>query len=137
MKKSAAAPVQDGNTEYRQKLAEKRKEVLASLGMKFDTLARMGRVAEDDQAQITHDEFVLLRMNSLDYLKLRMVEEALDRIESGHYGICLACEEPIPVKRLRALSWARYCLSCQETAGADLDREWMASRTHMSAVHRQ
>ena len=137
MKKSAPAQIQDGNAEYRQKLAEKRQEVLSSLGMKFDTLARMGRVAEDDQAQITHDEFVLLHMNSLDYLKLRMVEEALDRLESGHYGICLACEEPIPAKRLRALSWARYCLACQEAAGAELDRQWMASRAHTSAVHRQ
>jgi hypothetical protein len=27
----------------------------------------MGRVAEDDQAQITHDEFISLRMNGLDY----------------------------------------------------------------------
>jgi DnaK suppressor protein len=137
MKKSAPAQVQDGNAEYRQKLAEKRKEVLSSLGMKFDTLAKMGRVAEDDQAQMTHDEFVLLHMNSLDYVKLRLVEEALDRLESGHYGICLACEEPIPAKRLRALSWARYCLTCQETTGAELDREWMASRPHMSAIHRQ
>jgi DnaK suppressor protein len=126
MKKSATP--QDPNAAYRELLVQKRKEVMSGLGTKFDTLAGMGRVAEDDQAQITHDEFVSLRMNSLDYLQLRLVEEALDRLDSGDYGICLACEEPIAPKRLRALSWARYCVSCQETVGADLDREWVATR---------
>ena len=61
---------------YRAKLLEKRASVLAGLGSGFDTLARMGRVAEDDQAQMSHDEFVNLRMNGLDYRQLRLVEEA-------------------------------------------------------------
>ena len=39
---------------YRDMLLAKRQEVLAGLGTKFDTIARLGRVAEDDQAQITH-----------------------------------------------------------------------------------
>jgi DnaK suppressor protein len=117
-------PISDTNETYRQQLLEKRSDVLAALGIKFDTVARMGRVAEDDQAQITHDEFVSLHLNSLDYLQLRLVDEALDRLDSGDYGICLACEEPIPVKRLRALPWARYCIPCQESSGAEMDREW-------------
>ena len=81
---------------YRKVLLEKRENVMAALGMKFDTLAKMGRVAEEDQAQISHDEFINLRLNSLDYVQLRMIEEALDRIEAGDYGICHSCEEPIP-----------------------------------------
>ena len=104
-----------GNTgTYRRKLEEKRGDVLSGLGMKFDTLARMGRVAEDDQAQISHDEFISLQMNNLDYGLLRLVEEALHRLAAGDYGICLACEHPIPAKRLDALPWARYCMECQE-----------------------
>lgn len=122
---------------YRQKLLEKREEVLSGLGIKFDTLARMGRVAEEDQAQMTHDEFVSLHLNTLDYEQLRLVEEALDRLDSGDYGICLACEEPIPPKRLQALSWARYCVKCQEEMGAELDREWNAARPRPAAAARQ
>jgi DnaK suppressor protein len=106
---------------HRARLVEKRSSVLAGLGTKFDTLARMGRVAEDDQAQISHDEFVSSRMNGLDYRQLRLVEEALDRLDAGDYGVCLACDEPIAEKRLRALPWARYCVSCQDNAGFDLD----------------
>jgi DnaK suppressor protein len=99
--------------DYRQSLLEKRGEVLSSLGIKFDTLASMGRVAEEDQAQATHDEFISLQLNSLDYEQLKLVEEALERLESGDYGICTACGEPISVRRLQAIPWARYCIDCQ------------------------
>ena len=122
------APVREGMDDYRRKLVEKRQEVTTGLGMKFDTMARMGRVAEDDQAQISHDEFVSLRLNSLDYAQLRLVEEALDRLDSGDYGTCLSCEEPIPAKRLRVLPWARYCVTCQEGSGAELEAAYAGER---------
>jgi DnaK suppressor protein len=121
MKKRAAA--NDNQLAYRRMLLEKRDRVVSGLGVKFDTLARMGRVAEDDQAQISHDEFVSLHLNSMDYGQLRLVEEALDRMDSGEYGVCLACEEPIAEKRLKAIPWARYCLQCQEDQGSEQDRE--------------
>lgn len=120
-------PTAEDPRAYRQKLLEKRADVLSGLGSKFDTLARMGRVAEDDQAQITHDEFVSLHLNALDYRELRLVEEALDRLDSGHYGVCLACEEAIPSKRLRALPWARYCVPCQQTLTSEAGVEWVQS----------
>ena len=125
MKKGAPASAsREGSKEaYRQDLLEKRGQVLSAMGVKFDTLARMGRVAEDDQAQLSHDEFISLRLNSLDYGQLQLVKEALDRLDSGDFGICLACDEPIPAKRLAALPWARYCIQCQDSAGAEMDRE--------------
>src|SRR5713101_400764 len=100
---------------YRKVLIEKRQNVMAGLGIKFDTLAKMGRVAEEDQAQLSHDEFISLRLHSLDYVQLKLIEEALDRIEAGDYGICLGCDEPIPAKRLQALPWAKYCVTCQQS----------------------
>jgi DnaK suppressor protein len=117
---TAAPPSKDV---YRQSLLLKRQEVLSGLGVKFDTLARMGRVAEDDQAQLSHDEFVSLHLNTLDYGQSRLIEEALDRMDSGDYGICLACEEPIAAKRLAAIPWARYCVSCQERASSGVEGE--------------
>ena len=110
------APAHDSNRFYRDALLEKREEVLAGLGVRFDTLATMGRLAEEDQAQLTHDEYVSLHFNSLDYEQLRLVEQALDRLEAGDFGTCLNCEEPIPAKRLRALPWARYCIPCHESS---------------------
>jgi DnaK suppressor protein len=118
MNKPATSTARSNSTEsYRQMLMEKRQQVVSGLGAKFDTIAKMGRVAEEDQAQLSHDEFVSLRLNSLDYGQLRLVEEALDRVHSGDFGVCLACEHPIPPKRLQALPWARYCVPCQEAIG--------------------
>jgi len=114
MKKTREPEVAIRPATYRKVLLEKRQNVMAGLGMKFDTLAKMGRVAEEDQAQISHDEFISLRLNSLDYIQLRLIEEALDRIEAGDYGVCLGCEQPIPAKRLQALPWAKYCVECQQ-----------------------
>ncbi len=124
MKKGAAVASKE---QYRQMLIAKRQDVLSGLGVKFDTLARVGKVAEDEQAQLSHDEFVSLHLNSLDYTQLRLVEEALDRLDSGDYGACLACEQPIAAKRLHAVPWARYCINCQEELGAALDQNWAAS----------
>jgi DnaK suppressor protein len=115
------AKVENELEDHRARLIDKRTSVLSGLGARFDTRAGMGRVAEDDQAQISHDEFVSLRMNGLDYRQLRLVDEALDRLDAGDYGICLACDEPIAPKRLRALPWARYCVACEDNAGTELD----------------
>jgi len=129
--------VRDSNRAYREMLLEKRAEVLSGLGIKFDTLAQMGRVAEEDQAQISNDESVSLHLNILDYAQLRLIEEALDRLDSGDYGVCLSCEEPIPPKRLQAVSWARYCVRCQEAMGAAPERDWNEVRSRVPVSARQ
>ena len=39
------------------------------------------------------------------------VAAALQNIEKGTYGVCEKCEEPIPLKRLRANPAARTCVT--------------------------
>lgn len=46
--------------------------------------------------------------------RYRAINRALNRIQEGEYGICLECEEKISPKRLQAIPWAAYCVSCQE-----------------------
>ena len=46
-------------------------------------------------------------------LKIRMLEEALEDIENGEYGICRQCGEDIAVKRLKANPIARHCIDCK------------------------
>ena len=134
MNRKRSVPVRRSNATYREMLLEKRAQVLSGLGVKFDTLARMGRVAEDDQAQFLSAESVSLHLNILDYAQLRLIEEGLDRLDSGDYGVCLSCEEPIPPKRLQAVPWARYCVGCQE---AGVERKWNAARPHVPIAARQ
>jgi RNA polymerase-binding transcription factor DksA len=40
------------------------------------------------------------------------VNDALKRIASGSYGICVSCERPIPYGRLIAMPETAHCVSC-------------------------
>ncbi len=44
---------------------------------------------------------------------LEMIQEALDRLEDGTYGICLECGCQINPERLEAKPYARYCVTCK------------------------
>jgi RNA polymerase-binding transcription factor DksA len=48
--------------------------------------------------------------------ELAEVEQAFQRLESGAYGICQACHEPIPAARLEAMPAARFCVADQARA---------------------
>lgn len=42
--------------------------------------------------------------------RLREIDEALQRIESGEYGKCRACGKQIPPERLEVLPWTTLCI---------------------------
>src|SRR6185369_16395778 len=73
---------------YRRILLERRESVLNSLGTKVGALVNGERVSEEDQAQHSLAEAVSLRLNGYDYLQLRQIQEALDRLQLGEFGIC-------------------------------------------------
>ena len=76
---------------------------------------RIENAAEDfDRIQQRMNREVAIRNLDRESRLLKSVEEALDRIDTGAFGVCLGCEEEIPEKRLRAVPWASHCLSCQE-----------------------
>ena len=49
--------------------------------------------------------------------KIRSLQEALSRFESGTYGICERCGRDIGAQRLEALPQARLCIHCAQQAG--------------------
>ena len=49
-------------------------------------------------------------------VRLREIKETLKKIDEGAYGICEKCSSPIDVRRLKAISIARLCVSCAQTA---------------------
>ena len=52
---------------------------------------------------------------------LREIDEALERIEDGSFGICDLCGKPIPKGRLAVMPHARSCVTClneQELSGS-------------------
>ncbi len=41
------------------------------------------------------------------------IEQALERIEDGSYGLCHECSQPITAARLEAVPHARLCINCK------------------------
>ena len=57
-------------------------------------------------------------MEALNRESVRWREDraALERIESGGFGICLNSEEDIGAKRRAAVPWTALCIVCEEAA---------------------
>ena len=70
-------------------------------------------IAAEDQVPWMHEQFVALRQHRMDAQKLKLIDAALERLNSGDFGICDDCGERISDIRLNALPWAAYCVQCQ------------------------
>jgi DnaK suppressor protein len=108
-------------TAYRNMLENKAEEVRRSMSAQkaAQVVARLDCPSDEgDLSQQHHEEWIFLNRNTIDMKLLREVSDALQRISHGSYGVCLECEEPISVKRLEAVPWARYCVACQERIAA-------------------
>jgi len=68
---------------------------------------------EGDRAHTerTHEMSILLSVR--DKEKLLAIEEALEKLREGTYGVCEECGEEIGAGRLKAMPLAKLCLSCQ------------------------
>jgi DnaK suppressor protein len=102
---------------FREKLILKKKEILEA----YNKNKTYGKEADEDGAQDIADkasnsytkEFLFsLSNNERDMLQL--VDEALNRVEGRRFGLCAVCEDEVDKKRLEAVPWAKYCISCQE-----------------------
>ncbi|MBC7900064.1 MAG: TraR/DksA family transcriptional regulator [Saprospiraceae bacterium] len=67
-----------------------------------------------DLAVRNYSKNVMLAVSENESKQLALVDEALLRVSDEEYGLCQNCENEIQPKRLAAIPWARYCLSCQE-----------------------
>jgi DnaK suppressor protein len=103
---------------YRQALLKKRAELLGGTAAKplqwtmENNSGRQGDMA--DQAAGTNEVHIQLKLKQTDAKILQAIEEALGRVESGTYGVCRDCGEPIADARLDAIPWTRVCIVCKE-----------------------
>jgi DnaK suppressor protein len=69
-----------------------------------------------DEVQLAGERELAIRTLDRESNLLRNVRSALGRIADGSYGVCMHCEEDIKPKRLDAVPWTKYCITCQEAA---------------------
>lgn len=116
--KSASKPK---TATYKKLLEKKAEEVRRSMSAQkaAQVVARLDCPSDEgDLSQQHHEEWIFLNRNTIDMKLLREIADALHRIEAGQYGVCMECDEQISIKRLDAVPWARYCVSCQEAIAA-------------------
>ncbi len=71
---------------------------------------------ELDRIQFAQERDFAMEALDRESVRLREIRAALDRLDSGTFGICLNCDEEIAAKRLAAVPWAALCIDCQEAA---------------------
>jgi DnaK suppressor protein len=68
-------------------------------------------LADDATDVFIRERNMALRHNADDLLA--QIDTALQRLDTGTYGICVRCGQPIAEERLEALPYATYCIACQ------------------------
>ncbi|MFP4053051.1 MAG: TraR/DksA family transcriptional regulator [Phycisphaerae bacterium] len=111
---------------FRRKLLERRNEITSDLeglaeesaqGIKAPPPGAASSDLPTHTAEAATDERSKkkpLRLGEHERDMVQAIDEALERIREGNYGLCLMDQEPISPRRLEAKPWARYCLKHAE-----------------------
>lgn len=81
-------------------------------GSELSSYANHPAEAASDYANLTMN----LNLAERDTKYLKQLEDALDRIERGVYGICTVCKSVIPMVRLEAVPTVTKCVECKNEA---------------------
>lgn len=111
----------------REKLLDTRRQVLKEISNDL----KQGREGAKDEGMDTYDLASEERDREISFIltdrereKLQAIQEALERVDDGTYGICESCESEIAPARLETLPFTRLCVNCQ----AEREKEAKASR---------
>ena len=92
----------------------------AELSERLGRIGRDGRHASgltpdfEEQAAERENDDVLASLDTTVRGEIRQIEETLERIRGGRYGICERCSKPIPSSRLETLPYAARCVKCAD-----------------------
>ncbi|RLA43974.1 MAG: TraR/DksA family transcriptional regulator [Gammaproteobacteria bacterium] len=67
-----------------------------------------------EQAQERENDEVVDAIGNETVQSIRVIQSALERIESGIYGVCDNCGEDIGLARLEAVPEATRCVNCAQ-----------------------
>ncbi len=96
-----------------------KREILEHLALE-DSLARetLGDLDPKDMADVATEDIdrkTLETLGAHEVRRLNLIQSALARIETGHYGACMKCNSKLPEERLEALPYALFCVPCQSS----------------------
>jgi len=100
---------------FKKILLKEREQIVGDVKQIVESSKEMGQDGIQDigdEAANMYNKQVLLSLNENERIRLKEVDESLDRIENGTYGICDECGGPISLKRLEVRPVAKYCVPC-------------------------
>ncbi|MCA9266975.1 MAG: TraR/DksA family transcriptional regulator [Planctomycetales bacterium] len=68
---------------------------------------------EIDAALDAAQDELISRLAEVESRELAQIENALERMRTGQYGVCEITGKPIPLARLQALPYATLCIEAQ------------------------
>ena len=80
----------------------------------------------DEATKNYHSQF-MQNLGDQEWETFKLVDEALEKIEKGGYGICQQCDNKIPEARLDVVPFAQYCIACQSA----IEKEKAEERDHL------
>ena len=101
----------------RERLLEKRRDLLKLIQSSKSLERDVGDLTfsnEIDLASSLEGREMVFQLTSRDRNELRLIEDALFRINEGTYGACESCEKKISLKRLQIMPLTSLCIDCQE-----------------------
>lgn len=84
--------------------------------IKKDVRSGLDSDSKERAVELENSE-VLNALSNDAYMQIEAVQRALARIDSGDYGLCEECGEPIMEGRLKAYPQTVWCTSCASKAG--------------------
>lgn len=101
---------------FKNKLKTIRAELMGDIGKTIKTSKEEESTQHipdpSDSASQSYDRQLLLTLGQQDWEKLKLVDEALRKLNSNEFGICDQCEKTIPEARLDLVPFAQYCVMC-------------------------
>lgn len=101
---------------YQKKLLKMREDILNKAKKLKEDSYSLGTDGIQDMADAASNAYtadILMSISDNDLKLLKDIDNTLDKMEKGTYGICEECEEKIIEKRLEANPVARYCITCK------------------------
>jgi DnaK suppressor protein len=101
----------------KQQLLEKREQLLEGVARARQSGTDETDAAAPDIADRATSAFqrdFSFHLSETEGQMLRLIDEALARIQNDRFGSCIKCGQSIEPPRLQAIPWARHCIACQE-----------------------
>ncbi|HMK43752.1 MAG TPA: RNA polymerase-binding protein DksA [Dissulfurispiraceae bacterium] len=99
--------------EIRKRLVQQREDLLTGAGCTISSMPSETSTELGDQASAEIDRNFTLRLRDRERKLLKKIEETIENIDRGEYGICETCGCEITIKRLEARPVTSMCVDCK------------------------